>query len=211
MRSRTLAVIGVALCILLGACGSSQPTGGGNVPTATPAQTTPVPTSTPAPATATRAASSPIATRATPSAGVPFTIIYDSGMCGLGRLDTTTGTFARKIKADGPAQVVTIVLSEQELAAIRQKVEAIRFFDYPERFAVTPPPGSPVSLQIPSIAYTFTVQLDGRVKTVTWNDKAGGATSADADRLRELARLIEQIVTARPEFQQLPQPEFGCL
>ncbi|MEZ4619953.1 MAG: hypothetical protein R2867_31235 [Caldilineaceae bacterium] len=46
---------------------------------------------------------------------------------------------------------------------------------------------------------------------VQWLDDIVKPTALEADRLRELAQLIIEIVEQRPEVQQLPTPRAGCL
>jgi lauroyl/myristoyl acyltransferase len=140
-----------------------------------------------------------------------LTLFFDAGACGIGTLDTAAGTFTRKIESNQPARVIMLILSDQDLAAIRQKVAEIGFFDYPENFAASPASGAAGARVTPSITYTIEVQLDGQRKRVVWNDDISGATTSEGENLRTLIRMIEKAIQSTPEYQGLPQRNFGCL
>lgn len=205
MRRHQYGII-VGLCLILGACGGQASTGGQFPPTST-IVATPL---TITPTTAATRVASPPPSQGTPTSTAAFTLFFDAGLCGIGTLDTAAGTFARKIESDQPARVIMLTLPAQDLAAIRQKVAAIGFFDYPENFAVTPASGSAGTMFAPSITYTIEVQLEGQRKRVVWNDDIRGATTPEAENLRVLIGTIENAIQSTPEYRGLPPRNFGC-
>ena len=60
----------------------------------------------------------------------------------------------------------------------------------------------------PHNTYVFRITTREGTKVVEWED---GLFNDDerAARLRSLARLIEGIIMARPEYERLPPPEGG--
>lgn len=196
----------VGLCLVLAACGDQASTGGTFPPTSTIVATRPAPT----PATATRVTSPLPGQRTTPSTAA-FTLFFDTGLCGIGTLDTAAGTFARKLESDQPARVILLTLPDRDLAAIRQKVAEIDFFAYPENFADSPASGAAGAKIAPSITYTIEVQMEGQRKRVVWNDDIRGATTPEAANLRALIGTIETAIRSTPEYRGLPQRNFGCV
>ena len=120
-------------------------------------------------------------------------------------LDTTRGTFTKDMILASPL-TVPMTLSDEEMARIAAKVHEIDFFSYPESY-VTPDDGSG-GWGFPHSTYVFRVTTREGTKVVEWEDALFNDDERAA-RLRSLARLIEGIIMARPEYERLPPPEGG--
>jgi hypothetical protein len=60
----------------------------------------------------------------------------------------------------------------------------------------------------PFASYRLAVKTDTGAKVVTWDDRFGSDNDR-ALRLRGLARLIESIIVAKPDYRRLPEPQGG--
>jgi hypothetical protein len=59
--------------------------------------------------------------------------------------------------------------------------------------------------------YDLTVENGESKTSIRWTDNMVQPTTPKADQLRELFRLIIQIVQADPGYQRLPEVNFGCI
>jgi hypothetical protein len=122
-------------------------------------------------------------------------------------LDTTRGTFRKDMILASPI-TVPMVLTDEEMARIARKVDEIDFFSYPESY-VTPDDGLG-GWGEPHNTYIFRITTRQGTKVVEWEDALFNEDERAAG-LRSLARLIETIIAARPEYKRLPPPEGGYL
>ena len=105
---------------------------------------------------------------------------------------------------------VNISLSEEELDRIYKKMVEIDFFDYPDEFSVSVPAGESFGMVTPCSSYYFKVEYDSKIKELWWEDEI---TNEDkkAGRLRELIKLIRDIIESKEEYQKLPAPTSGYI
>jgi hypothetical protein len=138
-----------------------------------------------------------------------FNLIFKYGVTAKNELDTFKGKFTKDMIAD-PSITVELSLSEQEMESIHQKMVEIDFFNYPDRFSVSVPPGELTGMVTPYSTYYFKVEYNSQVKELWWGDEI---TNPDqkADKLRELIMLIRNIVESKEEYKQLPEPRSGYL
>ncbi len=138
-----------------------------------------------------------------------FNLVFQSGVGARNRLDTFNGTFTKDMIME-PSIKVKLSLSEEELDSIYQKMMEIDFFNYPDRFSVTVPPGESTIIVTPYESYYFKVRYGSRVKELWWEDEIKNE-NIEADRLRELIELIWSIVQSKEEYKKLPPPKGGYL
>lgn len=138
-----------------------------------------------------------------------FNLVFKYGFGAKNTLDTFKGTFSKDMVTDPPV-TVPLSLSEEEMDRIRQKMIAIDFISYPENFSVSVPPGEPTRIVTPHQSDYFKVEYNGQVKELWWQDDI---TNKDekADSLRELIKLIREIIEAKEEYKKLPAPTSGYL
>lgn len=162
---------------------------------------------------ATSTAASPVR----PDASTPmqrFSFIFEYGNCLTNqidnRLDTAQGTFT----LDGPlrssAMTIPLILTDNELNTIYQKMVDIGFFNYSAQFAIPVGQGTTAAGIYPSATYHWIVNGGTQMKEVAWSDSIVAPTTVEAERLRELAKLIQQIIDAHPEIQQLAPYFLHC-
>jgi hypothetical protein len=138
-----------------------------------------------------------------------FNFIFKYGVTGRNTLDTFQGTFTKDMVMD-PAITIELTLSGEEMDSIYQRMMAIDFFNYPDEFKVTVPPGELTGMVTPFSRYYFTVEKDSQIKKLSWADEI---TNPDikADKLRELINLIRSIIESKEEYKKLPEPSSGYL
>jgi hypothetical protein len=113
------------------------------------------------------------------------------------RFDTFSSSFTRN------AATIRLSLSPEQMRAISEAVEKIRFFDYPATFSGGRAGVDEVISVTPAFIYRFEVRRAGRSHTVTWDDGTLPA-SLEADRLHKLFELITGFITEHPDVKRLP-------
>ena len=141
-----------------------------------------------------------------------FNLIFKYGVGAKNELNTFEETYTKDMVMDPPI-TVNLALSQEEMDRIYQKMVEIDFFNYPDRFSVSVPPGVPTAIRTPYSSYYFKVEYNSKIKELWWNDQIVYKDYKDekADRLRELIRLIRDIVESTEEYQKLPEPTSGYL
>ena len=146
-------------------------------------------------------------TSAQPTAPAITGLVFAYGVGAGNVLDTTRGTFTKDMITASPI-TIPMELSAGELARIYEKMDAIGFFSYPAVF--TAPVAAGGGEITPFVTYRFVAQTGAGSKVVEWADKAP-SDDERARGLRSLARLIEGIIVAQPEYRKLPEPQGGYL
>lgn len=138
-----------------------------------------------------------------------FGLIFRYGVMARNELNTFRGTYTKDMVSD-PSITVDLSLSEGELDSIYQKMVEIDFFDYPDEFSVSVLPGESVGMVTPHSSYYFKVEYGSRVKELRWEDRIINKDEK-ADKLRELIKLIRDVIESKEEYQRLPEPTSGYL
>ena len=135
-----------------------------------------------------------------------FNLKLRYGIGARNELNTFQDTYTKDLILDG-AVTTRFVLSEAEFEQIKDKMIEIDFFSYPETFTVLRTDTIVVSIE-PHATYDFEVKYNSSIKRLHWDD---GIISNDqrAAGLRELIRLIQNIIEAKPEYRQLPPARGG--
>ncbi len=138
-----------------------------------------------------------------------FNLIFKYGVMARNELDTFKETYTKDMIGD-PSITVNLSLSKEELDRIHQKMVEIDFFSYPDEFSVSVPAGGSFGMVTPHSSYYFKVEHDAEIKELRWEDKI---TNEDekADTLRELIKLIRDIIESREEYKKLPAPTLGYM
>ncbi|MFC1949538.1 hypothetical protein ACFLW0_05140 [Chloroflexota bacterium] len=138
-----------------------------------------------------------------------FNLIFRYGVTARNELNTFEGTYTKDMIMD-PSITVELSLTEEELDRIYQKMVEIDFFDYPDEFSVPIAPGGLVTMVTPYSSYYFEVEYDSTVKELRWEDEIMNQNE-EADKLRELIRLIRDIIESKEEYKELPSPTSGYM
>ncbi len=131
-----------------------------------------------------------------------FKIIFKYGVMARNELDTFEGTYTKDM-VEGPPAMTKLRLSKEEMDRIYQKMVEIDFFNYPDRFSISAPPNIPIGGVTPYSSYYFKVEYNSQIKELWWEDNII-YEDEKADRLRELIKLIRDIVESKEEYKELP-------
>ena len=136
-----------------------------------------------------------------------FNLIFKYGVTARNALNTFEGTYTKDMIMD-PSITVELSLTEEELDKIYQKMLDVDFFNYPDEFSVSVSPLGLTKMVTPYSSYYFKVEYDSTVKELSWDDEIV-KRDEKADRLRELIRLIRDIIESKEEYKQLPEASGG--
>ena len=128
----------------------------------------------------------------------------------MDKLDTFKGEFTQDRVVE-PSITIDLGLSDEQMTMIYGKMVEIDLERYPEVFAVPKPLIGEVVMISSPYNYALTVENGESRTSIRWTDNIVRPTTAKADRLRELFRLIIQMVHEDPGYQQLPEVNFGCI
>ena len=185
MKARYFTLVTAVLLLLLTACGGSR------------AADTPC-----APATSRTAFSGSVPPPAADPAITGLLFAYGVGARNV--LDTTRGTFTKDMVMRSPL-TVPLQLSPEELARIAERIDEIGLLSYPAHY-IAPCGVNGATMVTPFASYRIVIRTDEGDKVVTWDDHTR-SDDVRAVQLRGLARLIERLISASPDYQSLPQPE----
>jgi hypothetical protein len=145
-----------------------------------------------------------------PTAGISdFNLIFKYGVTAKNELDTFKGTYTKDMISDPPI-TIELSLTEAEKDIIYRKMLEIDFFNYPDEFSVSVPPGKPAAIVTPHSSYYFKVEYNSQIKELRWKDEIMNPDEK-ANRLRELIIFIRSIVESKEEYQKLPEPTSAYL
>ena len=136
-----------------------------------------------------------------------FNLIFKYGVGAKNELNTFEGTYTKDMIMD-PSVTVELSLTEEEVDRFYQKMLDIEFFDYPDEFSVSVAPGSLTKIVTPYSSYYFKLEYNSSIKELRWEDEIKNRNE-EADKLRELIRLIRDIIESKEEYQELPEPTSG--
>ena len=141
-----------------------------------------------------------------------FNLIFRYGIMAGNTLNTFEGTYTKDMVRD-PSITVPLALTEEEMDRIYQKMVEIDFFNYPDNFSISVPPGVPTGLRTPYPSYYFRVEYNSTTKELWWDDEIVCKDFQDekADQLRELIELIRDIIESKEEYKELPEPRSAYL
>lgn len=128
----------------------------------------------------------------------------------VNRLDTIKGTFTQDMVMDPPV-TTELHLTPEDKGRVLDKMEEIGFFYYPRRFKVHVHFWEVIGIGTPYSSYYFKVVSRGvTVKELYWDDEIWNENER-AENLRELIKLIIEIIVSKPEYQSLPEPQSGYI
>ena len=139
-----------------------------------------------------------------------FGFVFEFGSCSMDKLDTFKGEFTQDRVVE-PSITIALGLSAEQKAMIYEKIVEIDLGRYPEVFAIPKPLIGEVVMISSPYNYGLTVENGESRTSIRWTDDIVQPTTPKADQLRELFRLIIQMVREDPGYQQLPEVNFGCI
>jgi hypothetical protein len=137
-----------------------------------------------------------------------FGFVFEFGSCSMDTLDTFKGEFTQDRVVE-PSITFPLQLSDEQMMMIYGKMLEIDLARYPEEFEIPKPLIGEVVMISSPYNYALTVENGESRTSIRWTDNIVQPTTSKADQLRELFRLIIQIVQEYPGYQQLPEVKFG--
>lgn len=115
----------------------------------------------------------------------------------------TLNTFHHKFTKDTtPPVTINFSLSKTDMDSIYQKMLEIGFFNYPNYFATQVTQDS-ICSKTPYSSYYFQVKYGTDFKELWWADCIFNP-NVQADKLRELIKLITGIIDSKAQYKKLP-------
>lgn len=139
-----------------------------------------------------------------------FGFVLEFGSCSIDKLDTFKEEFTQDRVVEPPI-TIPLELSNEQMAMIYGKMVEINLARYPEVFEVSKPLIGEVVMLSSPYNYALTVENGESRTSIRWTDDMVQPTTPKADRLRELFRLIIQMIQEFPGYQGLPEVKFGCI
>lgn len=140
-----------------------------------------------------------------------FAFYFEYGACWAEIFDGFNNTFTHNMGPYEPAITIPLALTTEQMEAIYQKMVAIDLFGYPETFAVPVPADGNMAIVTPANRYYIRVRNGGVIKTVEWTDNIVEPTTQEAERLRQLFRMIVRMLAEHPDVKRLPVPTVACM
>lgn len=142
-----------------------------------------------------------------------FAFIFQDYSCGsipVNVLDSFNGTLIHTPLGDTTSVTISLRLTDSEIESIYQKAVSIGFFEYPSEFVI--PDDQVRGYHSPYSSYQLSMTNSAMTNSITWKDDTMTKPSyTKADKLRALINLIDEILQAHPEMQNLPEPKAACL
>ena len=141
-----------------------------------------------------------------------FHFILKYGIGGKNILNTFDGTYTKDMIVE-PSFKTKLSLSKEELNTIKNEMEEIKIFGYPEEYSPREndgPPSDIVSLNEPHSTYYFKIRIGDKVKEIFWVD-SNGSIARKAIKLRSLIRRIQKMIVGKEEYKKLPPTKGGYL
>lgn len=129
----------------------------------------------------------------------PINIDFKFGVTSRNELNTFNGTFTKDLLLDGTI-TTRLILSQEELSQIRQRLFDIGFYDYPKIFASQ-------GIVQPRADYYLKVQNGTTIKEVIWYSDSftGNKTDETTEaNLNQLYNLIWTMIETKIEYKLLP-------
>jgi len=139
-----------------------------------------------------------------------FGFVLEFGSCSIDKLDTFKREFTQDRVVE-PSITIPLGLTNDQMTMIYEKMVEIQIAQYPEVFEVPQPLIGEVVMISSPYNYALMVENGTSKTSVRWTDNIVQPTTTKADQLRELFRLIIQMVQEDPGYQQLPEVNFGCI
>lgn len=148
-----------------------------------------------------------------------FNMVFKYGIAMKNELNTFKDTYTKDLISD-PSVTIKMVLSEEEMETILEKMLDIDFFTYPDNFSVQLAPDSRIMIRTPYAEYYFKVEYEGNLKELWWDeeivwqeqwlkdlkDKVFIENKEEVEKLSELISLIRNIIENKEEYKELPKP-----
>jgi hypothetical protein len=138
-----------------------------------------------------------------------FGFVLEYGICFTHKLDTFQGKFSQD-RVIEPSITIPLNLTSEQLEIIYQKMREVNLVRYPEVYAIPTRPDEVVGKVTPAWHYNLRVVNGMSDTSVSWVDEIVEPIAPEADNLRELLKMIVQMISENPDVMELPELKFGC-
>ncbi len=125
-----------------------------------------------------------------------FDFVFSYGSCITVQIDTFQDRLTRVVEQE--REIIPFSLNEREKAMIYSKMLEIGFFAYPEQFSIPTPESGITGAVTPASTHGFRVRSDTITKELHWTDEIVEPDTPEADKLRELVKLMKRIIATQP-------------
>lgn len=130
-----------------------------------------------------------------------FGFIFKYGVGARNELNTFEGTFKKDMVTKDPV-TTSLELTNKELNTILNKMTEIDFFNLPEEITGCS--------TIPCVTYQYSVRYKDKNKKI-YMENHPNSQDAQILKLKELNKLIIEIIESKEEYRQLPPAKGGYL
>lgn len=108
-----------------------------------------------------------------------------------------------------PDTAISFILSDSELTLIKNRINEISFFSYPDTFRVHQTDSIQI-ITMPAQVYSLKIQTSDEIGSVYWNSSDfHDQNDSSAVRLKSLFDLLDGIITNNNQYHALPADD--CL
>jgi hypothetical protein len=129
-------------------------------------------------------------------------IIFKYGVGARNELNTFEGTYTKDMVMDNPI-TTRMILSQEELRQIQQKITEIDLFSFPDNFSI-----NPSGEVTPQTDYYIKVQNGSQIKEISWNDNSLIESNMQ-NSLDQFVSYLVGIIEQKPEYKALPAARGG--
>jgi len=134
-----------------------------------------------------------------------FGFVAAYGAYGKNEIDTFNGTFSKDIVSQTkPNPTAELRLTSGELASLYQDLRTMRILDYPSNMDTT---NTGVTASTPT-SYRLDIRAGGIKKSISW-EHGEFAGTPEAKALQDWFKKLQEMIEAKPEYQQMPPLEGG--
>jgi hypothetical protein len=151
----------------------------------------------------------PLAGAGTDDVPRDFAFVFEYGACARHTFDAARGTLTVK-QGDDWQRSARVSLDADEVQEAYRKIEGTELWSYPTEYRLEPASEDAYYID-PHPSYRLEVTSRGRTNAVSWSDPHLGPVSAEGERLRGLAQLIEDMIEEKEGSQRLAHPPGLCL
>jgi hypothetical protein len=127
-------------------------------------------------------------------------IIFKYGTGARNELNTFEGTYTKDLIMDNPI-TTRMILSQEELRQIQQKITEIDLFSFPDNFSID-------GGVTPQTDYYIKVQNGTQIKEITWSNSSLMESNIQ-NSLEQLVSYLRGMIEQKPEYKALPAPRGG--
>lgn len=133
-----------------------------------------------------------------------FNLVFKYGVGVRNELNTFSGTYTKDMVTD-PSITIRMILSQEELRQIQQKITEMDLFSFPDNFPLNSYGGV-----TPQTDCYIKVQNGTQIKEISWSTNSQMDSNIQ-NGLEQLVSFLRGIIEQKPEYKALPTPRSAYL